>query len=142
LVPSIIHKIYRKKILCFTGNHYFTTVKAIIGSENIRPVAEHEFSSVACLIRKSSTNSIEENIFCTATFISTVHLLSTAECVKSAEVLGFVVNAGSHDIKQSKVYNPLWWLTFERFIEIYKMPLQHHENDISMIRVNTFLNHK
>ncbi|XP_011501333.1 PREDICTED: uncharacterized protein LOC105364985 [Ceratosolen solmsi marchali] len=116
----------------FGGKYYSTSANPLTG-ERIKLLTKNEFSSAACLLRKTNDNLL--TIFCTATFFTTSDLVTTASCLQLFETEGFYVQAGSHDVRLGESYEPTWWITFDQYIVKYNKTKLHDHNDIGVIKL-------
>jgi secreted trypsin-like serine protease len=96
---------------------------------------ENEFPSIVGIALINSARPLEQNILCTATLISSRHVLTCEHCFDDLKNDRIVIVAESVDITRAVRYNPKWWITFDQWTFSRNADLKHHDNDIGVIKV-------
>jgi V8-like Glu-specific endopeptidase len=97
---------------------------------NVRNAREGEFPFVSQNIR------IESNHFCSGTLITNQDILTAAHCLEDERPTQVLAIVGSSDLRQGIMYSPLWWITYNHWIQIKHMQRRFQSNDIANIRVS------
>jgi V8-like Glu-specific endopeptidase len=104
---------------------------------NVRNAREGEFPFVVSLIRLGTRNpELANSHFCSGVLITRQDILTSAHCTENEHLPHIWAIIGSSDLRQGTWYSLLWWITYNRWIQIQRSRRRFQINDIANIRVS------
>jgi secreted trypsin-like serine protease len=91
---------------------------------------------VACLIKYIPNASWETVLFCSGTFISTTHVLTAEHCSNGLATSPIQVALKARNMEYGVRFNPIWWLSYEQWMNNLGRVFNSVVNDILIIKVN------
>jgi secreted trypsin-like serine protease len=74
--------------------------------------------------------------FCSGVLITRQDILTSAHCTENEHLPHIWAIIGSSDLRQGTRYSLLWWITYNRWIQIQRSRRRFQINDIANIRVS------
>jgi V8-like Glu-specific endopeptidase len=76
---------------------------------------------------------------CAGALISMDNVISNEHCVYHSELQGLNILIGSNNLKEGRIYNPAWWISYDQWtVENGRNVSPNEDNDIVIIKVNHF----
>jgi secreted trypsin-like serine protease len=118
-----------------SNENNFADVNALIG-RNVRDAGENEYPFIASILRILTEDESEIVYACVGALISRKDVLTTNHCMDDEELNKIKIIIGSTYLTGTNKYYPLWWKSYNDWMQEKRKNLEFRLNDIAIIRVN------